>query len=294
MEATERTFYDYYFVHRAIDINRVNQELLLEFKRITQTRYGAGLVPKQDALQAEVEHQNLIHHGIVLERMRAVTAARLNTLLNVPPRSFLPPPPNNLTGVVPLSSGESLYAAALRNRPELHALALRVQARTAAVELAQREYYPNLTISGGYNSFWQEQDLRPFVGVGINVPLPSDRRDAALSEARAREQQTKARLEEKRAQILFEVSSAIDEVRESAHVVRLYASSIVPAAEDNLAAAQSGYETSTNNFLTLITAEKTLMLARLSYQQALAEYHRGLAHLKGAVGLPLNAVEDLP
>ena len=77
-------------------------------------------------------------------------------------------------------------------------------------------------------------------------------------------------------------------------MVRLYASSIVPAAEDNLAAAQSGYETSTNDFLTLITAEKTLMLARLSYQQALAEYHKGLAHLKGAVGLPLNAVEDLP
>ncbi len=294
IEATERAFYDYYFVYRAIDINRVNQELLLEFKRITEARYGVGLVPKQDALQAEVEHQNLLHHGIVLERMRAVTAARLNTLLNVPPRSFLPPPPTNLTGVVPLSSGESLYAAALKYRPELHALALRVQARTTAIELAQREYYPNLTISGGYNSFWQEQNLRPVVGVGINFPLQLDRRKAALSEARARERQTKARLEEKRAQVLFEVSSAIEEVRESEHVVRLYASSIVPAAEENLAAAHSGYETSTNDFLTLITAEKTLMLAQLSYHQALAEYHKGLAHLKGAVGLPLDAVEELP
>ena len=199
-----------------------------------------------------------------------------------------------ILSVVPLSSRESLYAAALRNRPELHALTARVQARTAAIELARREYYPNLTISGGYNSFWQEEKLRPFVGVGINVPLQLDRRKAALSEARAREQQTKSRHEVQRAEILFEVSSAIDEVRESAHVVRLYASSIVPAAEDNLAAAQSGYETSTNDFLTLITAEKTLMLARLSYHQALAEYHKGLAHLKGAVGLALNAVEDLP
>ena len=294
IEATEQAFYDYYFVHRAMEINDANQELLLELKRITQMRYGAGLVPKQDALQAEVEHQNLIHHGIVLERRRAVTAARLNTLLNVPPQAFLPPPPNILAGVVPLSSRESLYAAALRNRPELHALTARVQARAATIELARREYYPNLTISGGYNSFWKEDELRPFVGVGINVPLQLDRRKAALSEARAREQQAKARLEVQRAEVLFEVSSAIDEVRESAHVVRLYASSIVPAAEDNLAAAQSGYETSTNNFLTLITAEKTLMLARLSYQQALAEYHKGLAHLKGAVGLPLNAVEDLP
>ena len=294
IQATEQAFYEYYFVHRAIDINGANQELLLELKRITQMRYGAGLVPKQDALQAEVEHQNLIHHGIVLKRRRAVTAARLNTLLNVPPQTFLPPPPNILAGVVPLSSRESLYAAALRNRPELHALTARVQARTAAIELARREYYPNLTISGGYNSFWQEEKLRPFVGVGINVPLQLDRRKAALSEARAREQQTKSRHEVQRAEILFEVSSAIDEVRESAHVVRLYASSIVPAAEDNLAAAQSGYETSTNDFLTLITAEKTLMLARLSYHQALAEYHKGLAHLKGAVGLALNAVEDLP
>ena len=121
IQTTEQAFYDYYFFHRAIEINRANQELLQEFKRITQFRYGAGLVPKQDALQAEVEHQNLIHHGIVLERKRAVTAARLNTLLNVSPQTFLPPPPNELAGVVPLSSRESLYYAALRNRPELHA-----------------------------------------------------------------------------------------------------------------------------------------------------------------------------
>ena len=294
IEATERTFYDYYFVHRAIDINRVNQELLLEFKHIAETRYATGLVPKQNALQAEVEQQNLVHRGIVLERIHAVTTARLNTLMNVPPQNLLPPPPAELAGVAPLPSRESLETAALQHRPELRALALRLQARAADVKLTQREYFPNLTITGAYNSLWEAEERRPMVGVGINLPLWLNRRKAALSEARAKEQRTTARLEEERAQVLFEVSSAVEEVRESTHVVGLYASSIVPAAEENLAAARSGYETGTNDFLTLIAAEKALMLAQLSYHQALAEYHKGLARLERAVGLSLNSVGELP
>ena len=53
IEATQHAFYDYYFVERAIDINRVNQDLLLEFQRTAEFRYAAGLVPKQEVLQAE-------------------------------------------------------------------------------------------------------------------------------------------------------------------------------------------------------------------------------------------------
>lgn len=294
VELTDHAFYDYYFVDRAIDINRTNQGLLVDFARIAAARYAAGLGAKQDALQAEVERQHLVHRGIVLERTRAVTTQRLNTLLNLPPDDHLPPPPQTLSGVASLQPAGMLEAAALQHRPQLRALRLRVQQRTAEVQLARREFFPNFTVRGAYNSLWQEDALRPLVGVGINVPLQLGRRQAALDEARAREQQARAELEEERARVRFEVTSAAEEVRESTHAVQLFATAIIPASEDSLAAARSDYEAGTNDFLTLINAEKGLMLARLSYHQALTDYHQRRARLERAVGVPLETVQELP
>lgn len=294
IEATQHAFYDYYFVQRAIDINQVNQELLLEFQRITERRYAAGLVPKQDALQAEIEQQRLVHRGIVLDRSRAVSVARLNTLLNLPPESSLPPPPKDLPGVTSLPPIEVLQTAAVQHRPELRALALKIGARSAEVKLAKLDYFPNVTVSGGYTSLWQEEDLRPSLSVSLNFPLQLNRRNAAVREAQAKTRQARARLEEHRAQVAFEVSQAAENVREQAHVMQLYASSIVPAAEENLIAAHSDYETGITDFLTLITAEKTLLLAELSYHQALANYHKGRAQLARAIGIPLENVEVRP
>jgi len=96
LQSVAHTFYAYQFVHRALAINRAKQELLVEFRRVAEGRYAAGLASKSDALQAEVEHQYVVHGAIVLERERAVIRARLNTLLNLPPRDPLPPPRSRL------------------------------------------------------------------------------------------------------------------------------------------------------------------------------------------------------
>ena len=294
LEATDQAFYDLYFVQRAIDINLVNQELLSEFQRITERRYAAGLVQKQDALQAEVEHQYLAHQGIILSHTRGVAVARLNTLLHLPPESFLPPPPKDLPGVQSLPPMAVLQSAAMQHRPELRALALRIEARSADVKLTQLAYFPNFTISGGYNSLWQEDDLRPDIGVSLNFPLQLGRRKAALQEAQAKAHEAQARLEEQRAQVTFAVSQAAENVRENAHVVELYRTAIIPTVEENLAAARSDYETGLSDFVTLITAEKALRLAELNYHQALANYHKGRAQLEQAVGLPLENVKVTP
>ena len=42
-------FADWYFIHQAIRINKLNQTLFDEFRKIAVTRYGAGLASKQDA-----------------------------------------------------------------------------------------------------------------------------------------------------------------------------------------------------------------------------------------------------
>jgi cobalt-zinc-cadmium efflux system outer membrane protein len=293
IRAVTEAFYTYQFVHRAIEINRTNQELLSEFQRIAERRYAAGLASKNDVLQAEVAHQHLVHRGIALRRERAVAQARLNTLCNFSPKHPLPAPPRDIpepTSVPPLSLLESV---ALHQRPELQALEHSIGARVAEAKLAKREYFPDLSVNAGYNSLWEDSDKRTLVGVAINVPLQLGRRRAALNQARAKQRETEARLEELRARVLLEVSEAYDELEETRHVVRLYASSILPAARESLETARSGYETGANDFLTLVATEKSLHLAELTYEQALTTFQQGRARLEHALGESIDELEEL-
>jgi outer membrane protein, heavy metal efflux system len=293
-QTTREAFFDYWYVERAIEINETNQQLLGELRSTADVRYAAGVGSKQDALQAQVAQQELVHHSIVLERLKQVAVARLNTLLDLLPKAALPPTPATLPVPQPVHSLETLQRRALAARPGLRAELLRVHARQADVRLAALAYFPNLVVMGSYNSLWDADEKRAMAAVGINVPIELSRRRAALDEAEARRRAAVAALEEKRAQVLFEVNQAADELTEQLHAVRLYTTSIVPAAEESLAAARSGYEAATNDFLTLIDAEKAYLLARLTAEQAVAEYHKARARLDRAVGGTLDAVEEMP
>jgi len=287
---TDQLYFEYYLAERAIEINRINQTLLSDLKRIAEARYGAGLVQMQDALLAEVESHHAHHRGIVLDRMRSVTAARINNLMNLPPDAPIPPSPTALEAPAALPDRTVLEAYALAHRPELEAWSLRVRASESEASLARRAYYPDLTLMGSYDTRMERSERRGLVGVGIEVPLQLGARRAAVSEAEAKRRRARSQLVQERAAIQLEVSTLIDEIDESAYVVRLYDGQLLPAARESLDAARSGYEAGTNDFLTLVNAEKTLTLSELSYEEALSEYHQRMAALERAIGGPVADV----
>ncbi len=284
IEEAKRSYFDYYYAFRAIDINDVNLSLLEEFQRIAETKYAAGTASKQDALHAEVERYHLEHRGIVLERLRKFARARINTLLHRSPELALPPPPEAVEQPGSRAEVLVLREQAVNSRPELQALVHRLSSRRARLELAGKEYYPDFTVMGAYNSLWQNDDQRFLVGAVINIPLQFGRRRAAEAEALAKLGEIEARLAEGVDKVALEVTDAYDKLVESEHVVTLYRSKVIPSATENLEAAKSGYESSKVDFLALITAEKNLMLVELEYEQALTAYHQRVATLERVVG----------
>ncbi|MGR8979866.1 MAG: TolC family protein [Gammaproteobacteria bacterium] len=293
LSATAKSlFADWYYLHQAIEINRINQSLLAEFRDIAVTRYSTGLASKQDALRAEVEIALLEHQAIVLERERRTILARLNTLLNRLPDEPIPPP-SKLTEIGSLPDAKSLHVSALLARPELKELAARIQASKAQAELANKNFYPDLNLSAGYNSFWGINEQRFIVGVGINLPLDQDKRRAAENEARARMKQAEWNNIDQIAKIREEVRIAYDRIDESIHVFQLYQNKLLPLADETLEAAKADYQAGRGDFLTLISSEKNRMQTQLQTEQALADMHRHLAELERAVGSiePLSIID---
>ena len=257
VEATTSAFADYYLAGRALDVNTEALRLLAELQETARDRYQKGLVPEQDVRQAEVEIGRQRQRQVTLERMRQVAAARLNTLLHLPPDSPLPPPPTQVRLAEALPDVQALRADALARRPDLQALADRLQADQAALGLAHKDFYPDWEVTAAYDTIMGNgptRDLAPQVGVRFNLPVRQARRSAALAEAQARIAQRHAELDRQIDQLSFQVQEAYAQVQESARIVRLDEETILRAAEANLDAARSAYVAGKIPSLSLVEA----------------------------------------
>ncbi len=284
-------FADWYFIHQAIGINTINQNLLTEFRQIALTRYSTGQVNKQDVLHAEVELTLLKHQAIVLQRQLKTRLAHLNTLLNRPPDTPLPVP-QKLSAISELPDFEQLQIGAMQSRPELKAIVASINTHKTRTKLAELNYYPDLKLSAGYNSLWDNQDKRFNIGVSINIPLGQSKRRAAEQEATANSHLSHWRKIDLEAKIREELAVAYAYVEESLHVLQLYRQQLSPLAEANMAAAQADYQSGKGDFLSLITSEKNRFQTQLQTQQALSDVHRRFAELEKAVGIlePLSTL----
>lgn len=289
VESSRSALADFFLAERSLEVNTEGLKLLEEFKKNAETRYQTGQTPQQDVLQADVEIGRLGERKLNLNRTRRVAIARLNTLMNRPPDSPLPPPPKSVHVTEPIANAVALREAALARRPDLQALKARIEADQASLALAEREFYPDVEAMAAYDSFWQaadsQQRLRPQVGIRLNLPARLSRRSAAVSEASAVLAQRRAQLVQLSNQVAFEIEQAAAQVRESEQTLKLYEDRILPSARENVKAAQAAYVTGKSPFLSLIEAQRNLIELRDRFNQSSAEYAQRRAALDRASGM---------
>jgi outer membrane protein TolC len=286
-EAASLLFDDYYFAARALEINAAHLALLGQLLEIAAARYAAGQGSQQDPLEAELERARLLHdeRGLVAERQ--ITSARINALLHRAPDAPLPPPPVRLAGAgAEPSDRAALVLRALRERPELRAAEARVRARESSLALARREFFPDLTLMGGWDGFWQEEEreLRTAVGLELELPIQIARRRAAVAEARAELAAAESQRTALEDDVRLEVATAAERLAEAHHLLEILESRLLPAARDGVAAARAGFVSGRNDFDTLIGAERSLREAELDRERALADLSRRHAELVRATG----------
>lgn len=284
-EAAVSALADYYLAVKARQVVTENIDLLKEFRKTAETRYKVGQGPQQDMLQAEVEIARQEERLVALRRASLVAAARLNTLMHLPPDAPLPPPAD-VRAALPLPNVAELRERAIASRPELKAIAARVAAEEAALTLAVKEYNPDVEVMAAYDGFWQGTD-RPLqwqVGARVNLPVRFARRGSAVDEARAKVAQRRAELARLVDRVNFEGQEAFEQLRESEEVVRLYEEKVLKAAEANVKEAQAAYAAAKVPFLNLIEAQRNRVMLRERYYETLADTARRRAVLERVIG----------
>lgn len=263
-------YFELVFAHSAIEINETDKKLLQEFKTITSARYATGEGNLQENVQVDLALAKVEHKQIVLNKVLRVAVARLNILLGRRPELYIPAP-SAFPDLPPIPDRDLIIEKALSGNRAIKAAKFRIESAEAGLKLAELQAYPDFTLAGSYNRAWMDENVRPFVGVSMNVPIQFGRLRAEKNIGLAKFNRAKSILKAMEDNVRFGVEEALQTIEESRHAERLFRKTIIPESELNLSSALAGYSSGKNDFLTLITAQRELVDMRLKYKRIMVD-----------------------
>jgi len=178
----------------------------------------------------------------------------------------------------------ALRAEALRQSPEYRQAKLQTSAAQASVQVASRNFLPNVSGTGSYGG--SQLDLNPNWSLGLaftwNI-FDGGNRIAAYDEAKANLGAAAARTKAAELTLIQNLEQA--EIAVEAAQERIQAAQVVIAsAQENFRLAQGRFDVGVGTILELTDAQLALTQASNTEAQALAEYRIALAQLDRAAG----------
>lgn len=280
-------YYDYWYYDKAIQTTQQNRELLTKLTEIAEARYRVGKGMQADVLRSQVEISMLLQKLTTLEQQRNTAQARLNTLMSRGPDEPLPPAAD-ITGASPLNySLEDLYKLARENDPEYQRMEKMVERNQVAINLAHKDYLPDLTV--GY-MFEQRPQLPDMNGMTFTVNVPVFYRSKQREEVRqAKEEElsaAKAR-DNRQNELYFDLKQNYLAAKASENLLKLLSQGVVPQSSLALESSMSAYQVGNVDFLTLIGNFTTVLDYETDYFRELANYQTALARMEALTGAQL-------
>lgn len=296
IEEVKAAYYAVYFNEEAIQITLSSKKPLEDLVQLADAKNRAG-GSQQDVLRAELELYRLQDRLIQLERQLRVAQADLAELLHaspdIEPRTAEPLDLPSAPAEIDL-----LYDAAVRCRPELqerlHAI-VRDQRRQ---ELANLQYYPDVTLGAGWQAVTKDDALSLRANghdnvaftVGINLPIWQDKLRAGVREAEHRTVQSARHYDATRDETFRLIRRLIAQADALQQQIELFQGNIIPTARQTLDTSIGEYRVDKVDFEQII--DNWTALLELQIQLARLETTLGqvLASLERVVGCQLASL----
>jgi len=280
----------YFQILKAKKLREVAEQALKQIEahwQVAQQFYVAGMIPKNDLLQTEVQLAQYRQNLIKAENASALAEAQFYTILRWPTTHKIGLKEELTYLPFPYSLIES-QEIALANRPELKEfISLLAQAKKN-VELARSAYYPKIVLSGNY----LKSEDRPFPSAeSWNVMALAKwtfwewgKTNWQVDEAKIRVKQAQNALEELKDKIKLEIKQAYLTMQEAEKNIPV-AQKAIEQAEENLRINQARYQEQVATSTEVLDAQTLLIQAQTNYTNALADYNIAQARLVRAMGI---------
>lgn len=280
-------YYDYAFYSKAIETTKRDKDLLERLSKISEARYRVGKGVQQDVLKSQVEISVVEQRLTMLDQQLQTAQARINTLLFRDPDAALAPPATLEPAKLDYSL-EQLYKMALASDTGIQREQRMVERNQYATNLAQKSYYPDLTVGYMYQQRPEMQDMHGFTFT-VNVPVfyKSKQREAVRENTEQLISVEKSR-DNRKTELFFAVKEQYLMAKSSERLFQLYSQGVVPQTSLALESSMSAYQVGNVDFLTILSNFTTLLDYEVNYYRELANYNMAVARLEPFVGVELT------
>ena len=286
-------YYDYWYYDKAIRTTQENRDLLTKLSEIAEARYRVGKGMQADVLRSQVEISMLLQKLTTLEQQRATAQVRLNTLLSRDPGSPLPPAAD-VTGPSPLAySLDELYKLAGENDPEFQRMQKMFERNQLAMNLAHKDYLPDLSVGYMYEQRPAMPDMHGFTFT-VNIPVfyKSKQREE-VRQAKEEELSASSARDNRKNELYFDLKQNYLAAKASENLLKLFSQGVVPQSSLALESSMSAYQVGNVDFLTLIGNFTTVLNYQTDYYRELANYQTSLARMEALTGADLTGTQPI-
>jgi outer membrane protein TolC len=276
------------FLDMALKVTGDTRSLLAEFIKTAETRYAAGKGGQREILKARMELSRIIQKIISLGQKREAAGAYMNTLLNRPVENDV-----HIAGQLeptPLVFAfDELRKIAEETRPMLRGREQKIEQSRLAIQLAEKEYYPDMDfgVSYGQRDNSDTDDRSDFISASVTVNIPlwhKTKESRKVTEKRADQRRAEEQYLSMRNSIYFRLKELLSEIDMNSQEAELFKTGFIPQSTLSFESAMSGYMVNKVDFLTLINNQISLYNYKIEYYRAIADRENSLAELEEAVG----------
>ncbi len=287
-------YYDYWYYNKAIRTTEQNRDLLAKLSQIAEARYRVGKAMQADVFRSQVEISMLLQKMTTLEQEHATAQARLNTILSRAPDEPLPPAADILS-ISPLNySLDDLYRLARENDPEYQRMQTMVERNQLAINLANKDYLPDLNVGYMYEQRPAMPDMHGFTFT-VNIPVfyKSKQREE-VREAKEEQLSAASARDNRHNELYFDLKQNYLAAKASETLIKLFSQGVVPQSSLALESSMSSYQVGNVDFLTVIGNFTTVLNYETDYYREMANYQTSLARIEALVGTELTSAQSLP
>jgi len=289
----KQSWWRLFYYDRAINLLDESDRVFQQIIDIAQTKYKVGKGSQQDVLLAQLELSKLKKDKLELISLRHAQNARLNALLDRGPEILIRIP-HETEFKLPDVVESNLQDKALQIRPLFAQHKKMLEAAQSKVNLAKHDFYPDLTVGGGY-AFRQStpngQARNDFASVqlSMNVPIYANRKQAKAVDQRQSELlQEQYSLKDEHHKIQTEIAAKTADYQQTKEKLLLLEHEIIPQAQQTVVSLLAAYPVNQSNFTDLLRTQVSLFQYQAQYWQALSDTQQLLAELSAAIGEELS------
>jgi cobalt-zinc-cadmium efflux system outer membrane protein len=283
-EKIKIAYAQYYLVNRDIAVNREVGELARRMRAAAAARYGAGGGDQTAVIQALGEETAAKTEAVRLVGEKDAARARLNVLVARPADAPLAEPMQ----VRPMPTVEPVLAAlvdrARSANPSLSAGNAAIAAARSRSSLADKAWYPDLTIGGGPLIQTNNRPVGYAATIGFNIPVPWGREASGQREAAAQLGATQQRYDATALEIEGALGEAVARLRAARATEALLLREAMPQARATFQTVLANYSQGKGDLTAAITAEHQMHEVELRLLQTQLVEQVELAAIERLIG----------